>query len=248
MTGSTSPALLSLIFGAGQRPDIAALREAGSRPDAAGFVVTHQVEELRREWAELLASGLTFDCCGLAPGTASATPPAETLLGLSIEPEGEAISLAPGPHIADGAALPPVLRMLLALAVDLARLPGVLAICWHPAKSAMEPAYFIRIAEDWLGGGPFPGLGLTVLKRQQSGGLTTQGLAFFVGQELAIEPDKGFKPAEMAQLAVRLINELMQLGPVSEPREFALPGSPAVLAIPIEQGRILRVVRRQHAD
>ena len=248
MTGETSPALLSLIFATGQRPSAAALREAGSRPDGIGFAITHQAEEPGATWAELLASGLTFDCHGLAPGGASTRPPGETLLGLTSEPEGEAISLAPGPHIADGAALQPVLRMLLALALDLARLPGVQAVCWHPAASAMEPGYFIRIAEDWLGGGPFPGLGLIAVRRQKSGGLATQGLAFFVGQELAIEPDKSFKPADIAQLAVRLIDELIQLGPVSEPREFALPGSPAVLAIPIEQGRILRVVRRQHAN
>jgi hypothetical protein len=247
MSDDSAAPVLSLIYAPGARPDVAAVREAGAQAGGAGFTISHEATGTGECWAELLTGGLTFDCHGLAPGQSAPAPPAATLLGLASAPEGEALSLQPGPHIAAGAALPPVLRGLLGVAIALARLPQVRAVCWHPSACAMEPGYFIRIAEDWLGGGPFPALGLIALHRQDSGLLVSTGLAFFTGQELAIDPDRRWQPTDMAQLAIRLIDDLIAVGTVTEPRAFTFPEHPAVLAIPVERGTVLRV-RRQHAD
>lgn len=200
MSSPSSPALLSLVFAPGMRPAAAMLGEAGADAAANGFAVTLEANAEDGDWAELLASGLTFDCHGIAPGPAAPLPPTGTLLGLTAAPTGEAITLQPGPHIASGAALLPVVRVLLALAADIARLPGVLALYWHPAACWMAPEYFIRIASDWLGGGAFPALGLTALTREPDGGLTSKGLAFFAGQELALSPELDLPPEAFAAL------------------------------------------------
>jgi hypothetical protein len=232
MNGPSSTALLSVVFAPRARPDAAALRAAGADAAATGFAVTLEAKAELANWTELLASGLTFDCLGIAPGSAGAQPPGGTLLGLATLPAGEAITLQPGPHVASGAALLPVIRTLLALASDLARLPGVQAVCWHPAETWMAPAYFARIAADWLGGGAFPALGFTALTRDPAGGLASTGLTFFVGQELVLDPKLGLPPEAMAKLAIRLIDTLITLGPVVAPREFELEGQPLVLLVP----------------
>jgi hypothetical protein len=241
MNGPSSTALLSVVFATGFRPDAAALRVAGAAPTASGFAVTLQAKAELIDWAELLASGLTFDCHGIAPGPTAPEPPDGTLLGLSAAPAGEAITLHPGPHIAGGAALLPVIRMLLALASDLARLPGVQAVCWHPAKTWMAPDYFARIAADWLGGGAFPALGLTALTRDSEGGLSTTGLNFFVEQELTVPPKHGLSAEGMAKLAIRVIDTLVTLGPVVEPRALELDGQLPVLLVPDASGSRLTV-------
>jgi hypothetical protein len=239
--------LLSLNFASGSRPALAALTALGAAEGPAHFVVTHAAQDGAVHWAELLSSGLTFDCLGLAPGAAIGESPCNTLLGLKSLPAGEAIALRPGPHIADGAALQPVLRVLLALADSLATLPGVAAVCWWPSQSAMEPKYFRRIVQDWLSGGAFPALGLTTLEVLPDGALNSRGLNFFVGQELAVQPGVAAKPEQCAQLAVRLIDRLITEGALSEPRAFAFDGLPPVIVAPVDGGRMLRVTRRPDA-
>ena len=241
MNAPSSSSLISVLFAPGTRPDASALRSAGAVRTEGGFAVTLEAKAEGEDWAELLASGLTFDCRGIRPGPAGSPPPNGTLLGLSDQPAGEAITLQPGPHIASGVTLQPVLRVLLALAADLVRLPGVVAVYWHPAQSWMAPDYFTRIAADWLSGGAFPALGLTTLVRDPAGGVTSKGLAFLIGQELELSTDLGLAPEALAKLAVRLIDTLYTLGPVVEPREFALDGQPTVLAVPQHGGLLLKI-------
>ena len=228
------------------RPDAAALKVCGSAERSAGFGVTLVAQAEGGDWAELLASGLTFDCHGLAPGPAAAPAAGTTLLGLESVPAGEAITLQPGPHIASGAALLPVVRVLLGLVADLARMPRVQAVCWHPAACWMEPAYFAGLAADWLGGGAFPALGLTALIRDAQGGVASQGLAFFIGQELHLSTDLKLAPDAAARLAIRLIDQLIVIGPIIEPRVFALEGQPRVLVKPDRVGTILSITRLPH--
>lgn len=191
-------------------------------------------------------AGLTFDCHGLAPAPAEPVRAAgSALFGLGSAPQGEVVSIGPGPHLADAPGLLPVVRMLAALGTALARLPGLLAFGWEPAQSWIEPAYFIRVVGDWLAGGAFPALGLTGLKRESSGAMVSHGLAFLIGQELRLEPDPGSAPAELAIIAVRLIHELVEHGPVRDAQEFAGPGGEVLLAVPVRNGAQLRVkVRR----
>ncbi len=245
MTNSSNQLLLSLVFAPGTRPDVALLRRSGAG-GADGFAVTLEAVDEQDHWAELLASGLTFDCHGLAPGSAPDLFVAATLLGLASAPLGEAIALQPGPHIASGASLLPVVQVLLTLAAELAKLPGVQAVCWHPAECCMSPDYFARIVADWRAGGAFPALGLTALIRQDDGALASRGLNFFLGQELLLSSELGLAPEAAGKLAIRLIDQLVALGAVIEPRAFALAGQPEVLALPDRSGTLLAITRPLH--
>jgi hypothetical protein len=87
----------------------------------------------------------------------------------------------------------------------------------------------------------FPALGLTALAEVGDGGLHSEGLAFFTGQELRIEPELAGDKAAAARLAVRLINELVERGRIDQPERIAGPqGEPLKLA-PSENGRFVRV-------
>ncbi len=196
-------------------------------------------------WLELLAMGLTFDCRGLAPATAKAVPPAGQLFGLIQPIVGEAIELAPGPHLGQVSALLPVVRVLCGLGATLAALPGVLAVCWGPAKSWMEPNYFIQAIRTWLAGGAFPALGLASLERDSNGVLSSLGLDFLIGQELRFEPDSSLPLATATRIAVRLIHQMAEGGAMISATELIGPNGEALLAVPFNDGRQLRVMRRR---
>lgn len=231
--------MLSLLFGQGQRPDAGALQalaQADSGP--LHFSISHQPDP-EEGWLELLASGLTFDCRGLAPAAPQAAPPGGALLGLAAAPVGEAVSLAPGPHLLEGGGLPPVVRALAGLGAALAELPGLAAVVWHPARSWMEPGYFRKAIGTWLDGGAFPALGLTTLERHGNAGMTSLGLTLFTGQELRLEGMERHTPQAMAHIALRLIHELVAEGPLLEARDYVGPGGELLHAVP--DGRFVTV-------
>lgn len=129
----------------------------------------------------------------------------------------------PGPHLADAAAMLPVLRAQIGLGARLAELPGVVAICWQPAGTWMEPGYFRKIAEGWLAGGAFPALGLVAHDVSASGVLRTSGLQFLIGQELQLDGRGSLDRAGLARIALRLVHELVLAGPVRADSELVGP-------------------------
>lgn len=232
------------MFAAGQRPDAAALDAlaAASVDDDARFpvafhITAHGAEE--EGWVELLAMGLAFDCLELAPRRAIRHAGPGQLLGLDSVPEGEVIVLQPGPHLMDGAGLLPVVRMLAGLGVALSTLPGALAVCWGPAGTCMAPDYYQRVVGNWLAGGAFPALGLTMLHRTADGAMESRGLAFMTGQELRFEPAAGISPQQAGQIALRLVHLLVEHGPVTTPQDLSGPAGETLLAQP--DGPVLRV-------
>ena len=235
---------LSLQFAAGKRPgakDIVRLAE--SAQSGAQFGIAHRPPDAEG-WLELLSTGLTFDCTGLAPAPAAPPPPCHQAFGL--EPAGknaklEAITLAPGPHLAGGERLMPVIRAMVGLGAALARLDGVKAVCWLPAGSWMEPGYFIRIVGEWLQGGAFPALGLTTLERRDDGAMLSRGLAYLAGQELLLEPRLESSPADAARLAVRLIDEMVYAGPLTGSAHYSGPNGEDLRAEPEAGGTVVRV-------
>lgn len=197
-------------------------------------------------WLELLANGLAFDMSGLAPGDPAAPVEAAHLFALPQDISGfalEAVRLEPGPHIASAATLLPLVRTMAGLAATLAALPGVAAVCWHPARSWMDPRYFVRLVQGWLAGGAFPALGLTALDRSADGLIRSEGLACFIGQELVIDPQPGESPADSAKLAVRLIDSLVASGPLRAAQGLAGPRGEVLLAEPSADGCLVRIRR-----
>ena len=216
-----------MLFAPGRRPDATAIEALAA---GGAFAVSHrpsgEAHGTGPGWLELLATGLTFDLHGLAPGT-QAEPfvfahryglaggrPDSDRPGNGGPGAAEAIILALGPHLAGAAGLMPVVRAAAGLALALAALPGVIAVGWHPARALSGVAHFSSSVSAWLAGGAFPALGLTALDRSPDGAMASEGLALLIGQELWIEPAAGSTPADDARLAVRLIDRLIATGTI----------------------------------
>lgn len=121
----------------------------------------------------------------------------------------------------------PVMRVLALLAAKLSALDGVKAIAWHPARTWNSPTHFCGGVERWIEGGVFPGLGLTALAQSADGGIYSEGLSLFTGQELQLSPDLSPDKTEGAKLALRLIHWLVENGRLDRSEVMTGPdGSP----------------------
>jgi hypothetical protein len=237
--------VLALVYAAGQRPDAESLYRLSSQ---AGLTMPFSLSHVSGEqdpWVELLSGGLTYDCHWLAAGEPDGDPSTGAMLGLHELPVGEAITLKPSPHLAEGGAMIPVVRVMAGLAAELARLPGLQAVYWYPANCWMAPKYFCGVIADWLGGGAFPSLGFASLKREPDGTMVSVGLDFLIGQELRFEPDRRLVAAAIARIAVRLIHRLVEVGPLSTEAEFVGPEGERLLVEPVRQGKQLKVTVRR---
>ena len=255
-----------MLFAAGKRPSADNVEQALALPDASqlssepprqghrgqgghrGQIAARISSQRGRAegWLEILANGLTFDLDGLEPGPPQATPDARHFFGLSRDAgsfEFEAVAMFPGPHLAGAAAMVPVVRTMAAVAGALAVELGALAVCWQPAGSWMDVQYFARVVEGWSTGGAFPALGLTGIERTQDGGVESDGLAFFIGQELRVEARRGEAAADTVKLAARVIDHLVNHGAISGREALVGPTGEALLVEPSADGRYVQVWR-----
>ena len=235
--------LIALLFAAGARLSAGDVSRIAQSSDAFSVVFEGAPNE---GWAEALVTGLSFDVAGLTPAEPMPVPDVANRVGIEAAAlEGlEAIAIRPGPHLAGGENMLPVVRAALTLAKALAEQGEAQAVVWLPARTAMRPSLFAAMVEEWLSGGAFPAIGLTALIADAEGGVTSEGLGFFIGQEIAVVPASGVSAADTAKLAARLVHELIDRGPLSSPTQFSgISGGP-VLAEPSADGRTL-VVRRQ---
>lgn len=155
----------------------------------------------------------------------------------------EAVTLRPGPHLAGGATMVPVVRMLASVAASLCRLQGISAVAWHPARCWSAPDAFRESVRRWVDGGVFPGLILAALSLSPDRGLHSEGLALFTGQELRLEPEILEDRAEAVKLAVRLLDFLVERGRIDGPETLTGPDSSLLRLEPSENGRFVRVCR-----
>ena len=247
---------LSLIFAPGQRPSADDVRRwAEIRPGRAPGFAIHEVEPSSGN-LELLVSGMAFNVVGLAPASPAPLPEVAHYYGFTQKPvftAGEAITLTPGEQLRGMEHLLPVVRALAGVAARLVALsdvmapdlmaPNPIAVAWHPARCAMAPTAFAIVTGNWLNGGAFPALGLTALFRDSAGAMCSEGLAFFIGRELRIEPDIGISTSVNAKIATRLINHLVGCGPIHQPFEFLGPNDEHLSVEPVGDDGFLRVWR-----
>ena len=239
---------LSLAFPAGGRPRASdVLRLSDSAPFASFPYSIGHCQSSSDGLLEVLAAGLAFDLCGLVPASPESMPDVGHCYGL---PESfasdahEVVSLHPGAHLAGGENLLPVVRAMVGVASVLTALPGAAAVIWQPARTAIGPANFTRMVAGWLAGGAFPALGLTALSPTPDGGLISEGLGFFTGQELRIEPISGMDMSGLGKIAVRLIHRMVESAKVAVPCDLTGPHGEALRAEPIDGGHVLRVWKR----
>ena len=241
------PPGMLLLFPAAKRPDLAGLRSALA--DQSRITISHAAGQQAGSgcWVELLVDGMTFDLLGLAPGApvdpggfrAFYDPP-----DAAQRDGAEALLLRPGPHLAGGARTVPVLRGIAGLAAGLAQaLDGVIALSWQPAESLVGAGFFRSTVDAWLQGGPFPALGMTSLLADGEGGMVSLGLEFIAGQELRLEPALCAQQAATAQLAVRLVNQLVAHGKLERAQSITAHDGTVLRLVPSADGRYVLVRR-----
>lgn len=236
---------MSLFFPADNRPGAKAIRELACT--SGGFSISIDPAENGRSetgWLELLANGLTFDLTGLSPSRAAPTPDVRHAYGFGSVPDTrlmEAITLLPGPHLGNSIGMVPVLRWMAMLGAQLADLPGTAGVLWHGAATCCAPDYFRRNVRDWIAGGAFPGLALTALSDREDGGLQSEGLALFTGQELIVTPQMCEDRPFAAKTALRLVDWLVQNGRVESPIVFTGPDGDPVGLDPADDGLTIQV-------
>jgi hypothetical protein len=198
-------------------------------------------------WLELLRDGLTFDLSGLMPGPAAPFPAIVHRFDLPQLPTAsdyEALTLRAGPHLAAAGNSMPVIRTMLMLGCDLVRhFPDLVAVCWGPSDSAIGRRYFESVTTAWLDGGPFPALGLTAFVETPDGALESSGLAFWIGQELRVEPPLSADRVAATRLAIRLVNHLVIRGGMTEDDRIVAPDGTGLLLRPSRSRALISVWR-----
>jgi hypothetical protein len=196
---------------------------------------------------ELLRDGMTYDLLGAAPGPAFGIPPSRHRLGVSAElaeAECEALALRPGPHLASGARTLPVVRTMMSVAsMIVAHLPGLRAVAWPVAGTVIGPDFFVSSMTAWIAGGAFPALGLTAFAPDSDQTLRSEGLAFFIGQELRLEPAIAADRVAATHLGIRLVNHLVGHGRVRATEAILGPEGERYTLDPDRDGRLVSVRR-----
>ncbi|MEO0690182.1 MAG: hypothetical protein AAFY51_07750 [Pseudomonadota bacterium] len=194
---------------------------------------------------ELLREGLTFDLMGLAPGSSYDLPACDHLFDLETLPTAfrtEALYLTLGPHLTGGQRSLPVIRGLLEIARDLVHhFEELEAVIWPPSRSAIGRVHFDSVATAWLEGGAFPAPGLIAFKPAIDGALETEGLDYWIDQELRIEPPLSNDRLSATRLAVRLVNRLVILGNLRDSERMAGPDGRTLVLRPSENRKFVRV-------
>lgn len=260
---------LFLVFPRDKRPDRFAIREfVACRPNVAVShdpsgdpppqLVTEDGETVRQRaraddacdelvWLELVRDGLVFDLSGLSPGASVRFPVAEHRFDFPEMPTAEhyeVLHLAPGHHLAGGERTMPVAKGLLALARDLAdHFEDIAGVIWPPSSSAIGHRFFESVVTVWLEGGPFPALGLTAFSQSVDGALQSEGLEFWIGQELRIEPALVSDKVAATRLGVRLVNQLVLIGGIENSERVVAPDGSRLVLRTSRNGRFVRVWR-----
>ena len=234
-------ALLAVLFAKGARPTAANVAKLAAGSGTFAIVFEASPDE---GWVEALIAGLSFELAGLAPSPAAAVAEILHSYGFAAAPQWgalEPVLVRAGPHLAGGEAMLPVVRASVAVAAALAAGAGAQAVVWLPARIAMSPGHFAQASQAWLSGGAFPALGLTALAPHEDGSVASEGLEFFIGQELRVDATVAGSPGDRAKLAVRLIDRLIRDGAIGSPTALTGPNGEALLATPSPDGAQLTV-------
>lgn len=235
-----------LLFRSGERPSIDDVRSAVGRAGRLSIIHDLSGEQGRQTSAvELLRDGMTFDLDCLAPGDGCSIPAINHAYGMGDSRDAEtdeAISLKPGPHLVAGSHSIPIVRAMAGIASDLANeLEGCVAVIWPPARAIVGRAFFGTAISTWLDGGAFPALGLTSIDDDPEGGMRTNGLAWFTGQEVRLAAELTRDRAAAARLAIRLVNQLVSQGRLTQSEVIIGPDGGRLALEPTKDGCLVRV-------
>ena len=246
-SGMEQVSAVSVVFAANTRPSADALRELAKKSGQFSVSYDPGTESPGDGgWVELLTSGLTFDCTGLAPGPPEPLPERVQSFGLQLDVDfngSEAVTIVPGPHLMGGGAMFPVVRCLAMLGALLSGVQGAQAVSWHRARNYVAPDQFRSRVTNWFEGGAFPVFDLTALVPTSDGGIGSEGLALIMGQEIKLAPDIAPNRNEAAKIALRLIDWLVGNGRIGSPSQMVGPSGERLLLTPTANQQIIKVSR-----
>lgn len=124
-----------------------------------------------------------------------------------------------GDHVGAGRMSPAVVAHLLELAGHLGEILDAAAVLWNPARILSGFPYFSEAIGQYRAGGAFPVLALVDFTVVASGGLISNGLSWFSGQELVVESD-GLSVTELMRRAVRISHDIAVNGPIETAMEI----------------------------
>ncbi|RVQ69245.1 hypothetical protein EKN06_03335 [Croceicoccus ponticola] len=245
--GSLADDLVFTLWFEGARPDADSVRSLFARTlvnsDTQIEVLTDSAREGAGDNGSAGATVLIGECRftieGLTPGVPAQTLDPSNRFGLDVGAlaQAQSIRLAPQSLFVNDISVIAVIRDAVRLALALSGADRCLAVGWAAADSAMSAAYFRKVAADWLGGGPFPALGLVALESDADDGLVSKGLAVVTGQELVIAAMPGMVVADRARIAIRMIDYLVGHGPVDQVETIKVEGFSELIMAPDATGK-----------
>jgi hypothetical protein len=119
----------------------------------------------------------------------------------------------------------------------------VIAVAWGPAGAMIGRRFFESATSAWLDGGPFPALGLTAFVETPDSAIESVGLAFWIGQELRIEPPLVSDRVAATRLGIRLVNHLVLAGGLAEDDHIVAPDGTRLVLRPSRSRAIISVWR-----
>lgn len=130
-----------------------------------------------------------------------------------------AMGLALHPHIGQGFRIPEIAKAFLALGASLAKQLGATGVFWRPAALQTGPDYFVEVVDSYVSGGVFPVLPIVDFEfEDDEGGLRSNGLDLFCGQEFEIQSDQ-MERQELIRRAIRLAHDLATNGAVEDEQD-----------------------------
>lgn len=117
------------------------------------------------------------------------------------------------------------------------------AVYWQPSGSAIGRRFFESLITDWLEGGDLRALDLTAFDEVADGALQSVGLAFWIGQELRIEPPLTADKVAATRLGLRLVNQLVIVGGLDESERIIAPDGTRLVMRPARNRNFIRVWR-----
>ena len=240
--GTANPAL-NLLFPVGLCPGRPAILRAIEAAEDLGLAI----DGGEGGTLELVSRGLSFEVTGIARSAEESWQDRSTD---SFPPGGmgrryETIGLVAGPHMETGARTPAVLKRQSRAAIALGRqFPVLEGFSWSTARNTVVPSHFADLFERWDAGEALPAELFVTFRKDLDEGLSSLGLSLFTDQELRIEPDAAEAIPDAGRLAMRIAGQLIAMGPLSDPQDFATPDGRNLRLEASPNGRFVRAFLR----
>lgn len=146
-----------------------------------------------------------------------------------------------GDHVDTGRRSPSIVKHLFSLSLALGEKLDCKAVIWNPAQIISGFPYFSEAVEQYQAGGPFPVLALVDFLIAKDDSISTAGLSWFSGQELALYASH-LAPLELVRRAVRIAHDVACNGAIESKLEIeGLDAGELLMLSPSANGQKLLV-------